>query len=82
MNKMVAVAGTLVPPEVVNAMAEVNTTIPKLGNGTREQSSPEHSSKSSTIHSAFAWHRAWPGDVVSSLDIDSPLLRFSTVTVP
>lgn len=74
----VAAAGVTVPEEVV-ASAPVNSTVPKLANGTSSQVEP-HSSKSSTIHSALYSQSLEEEDTV--LDTVVPLVLFSIVKVP
>lgn len=72
----VAFDGSNTAPELVVADADVNLTVPKLTKST----SPPSSVKSSTIQSAFAWHR---GEV--DVRVVETLLRvvtFSMVAVP
>lgn len=73
------VTPTVVP--LFTAEAEVNLTVPKLANGTREQLVP-HSSKSSTIHSALYSHKDPSVTPVKVSVFVTPVVRFSMTAEP
>lgn len=74
-SRRLAPEGPMFPEDVV-ASALVKVTVPKLAKGTREP----FSSKSSTIHSAFSWQRAWVE--VRDLVTVFPVVLFSMIALP
>lgn len=80
MSRMLASAAVTVAPLIV-AVAAVNSTVPKLPKGTKEQELPVHSSKSSTIHSASYSHNLSlsPENFLVTV---VPLVTFSIVALP
>lgn len=80
-SMIVAPLGVTVDP-LLTAVASVKVTVPKSANGTSEQELPVHSSKSSTIHSAFS---SQSDPSVTSVNVSVtvvPVVRFSIVAEP
>lgn len=75
------VTPTVVP--LLTAEAEVKVTVPKSANGTSEQSvEEEHSSKSSTIHSALYSQREPSETLLKSSVTVVPVVKFSMTAEP